>query len=127
LVSGTSAHAYSETVAAGSVIDQSPSGGATVDEGTTVSCTISDGSAPSGDTVSIIKAEYKSDKSELKVEATSSDGGNVTLTVVDYGDMTWIADKNKYEYKAKPAANPGANVIVTSSGGGQATKSVTHK
>ena len=83
--------------------------------------------APSGDTVTITKAEYKSDKSELKVEATSSAGGNVTLTVVGYGNMNWKADKNKYEYKAKPAADPGATVTVTSSGGGQDTKAVTHK
>jgi beta-lactam-binding protein with PASTA domain len=82
LVADTSTHAYSDEVAAGIVIDQSPSVGTTVDQGTTVSCTISDGPAPSGDTVTIIKAEYKPDRSEFKVEATSSDGGNVTLTVV---------------------------------------------
>ena len=129
LVADTSAHAYSATVAAGNVISQSPAGGTTVDEGTTVSATISDGPAPSGDTVTVIKAEYKSDKSELKVEATSSDGGNVTLTLEGYGVMTYKADKNKYEYKEKPAANPGAGTVmtVTSSGGGQGTKTITIK
>ena len=86
---------------------------------------VSTGPAPSGDDVNIIKAEYKSDKSELKVEATSSDNGNVTLTVVGYGNMTWKADKSKYEYKVKPVANPGATVTVNSSGGGSATKNVT--
>ena len=82
---------------------------------------------PSGDTVAIIKAEYKSDKSELKVEATSSDNGNVTLTVVGYGQMTYKSDKLKYEYKGKNVANPGATVTVTSSGGGQDTANVTQK
>jgi hypothetical protein len=82
---------------------------------------------PSGDTVVITKAEYKADKSELKVEATSSDGGSVTLTVVGYGNMTWKSSKNKYEYKGKPVADPGATVTVTSSGGGEDTKNVTHK
>jgi hypothetical protein len=83
--------------------------------------------APSGDTVTITKAEYKSDKSEFKAEATSSDGGNVTLTVVGYGTMTWKADKNMYEYKAKPADYPGATVTVTSSGGGQDTANVSQR
>jgi len=86
---------------------------------------VSDGPAPSGDTVTITKAKYKSDKSELKVEATSSDQPSVTLTVVSYGNMTWKNDK--YEYKGKGVANPGATVTVTSSGGGQDTANVTHK
>lgn len=95
---------------------------ATVDEGTTVSCTISDGPEPvGGDTVTITKAEYKSDKSELKVEATSSDQPSVTLTLVGFGNMSW--KNNKYEYKAKPVANPGS-VTVTSSGGGSDTKTL---
>jgi len=73
---------------------------------------------PGGDTVVISKAEFKSGKSELSVEATSSDGGSVTLTVVGYGTMTYDSKKDKYKYKAKPVANPGATVTVTSSGGG---------
>ena len=81
--------------------------------------------APSGDTVTITKAEYKSDRDEFKVEATSSAGGTVTLTVVGFGDMTW--KKGKYVYKTKHAADPGATVTVTSSGGGQDTANVTHK
>jgi hypothetical protein len=82
-------------------------------------------SAPSGDTVTITKAEYKAGRSELKVEATSSDGGNVTLTVVGYGNMIWKAEKNKYEYREKPVADPGATVTVTSSGGGEDTVDVS--
>jgi hypothetical protein len=124
LVAGTSAHAYS-AVDAGRVIDQSPSGGETVDQGTTIICTISDGPVPSGDTVTITKAEWKSDKSELKVEATSSDQPSVTLAVDGYGAMTW--KNNKYEYKGKGVANPGATVTVTSSGGGEDTANVSQR
>jgi ABC-type sulfate transport system substrate-binding protein len=80
---------------------------------------------PSGDTVVITKAEYKASKSELKVEATSSDQPNVTLTLVGYGTMTW--KNNKYEFKGKGVADPGATVTVTSSGGGEDTKAVTQK
>ena len=82
-------------------------------------------SAPSGDTVTITKAEYKSDRDEFKVEAISSAGGTVTLTVVGFGDMTW--KKGKYVHKMKRAADPGATVTVTSSGGGQDTANVTYK
>jgi hypothetical protein len=82
-------------------------------------------SEPNIDTVTISKAEYKSGKAEFKVEATSSEGGSVTLTVVGYGAMTW--KNNKYEYKRKDVANPGATVTVTSSGGGQDTANVSQR
>ena len=111
-------------VPAGDVISQDPSSGTSVAEGSAVDLVVSDGPS-SGDTVTIIKAEYKSDKSELKVEATSSDQPSVTLTVVGYGNMTW--KDPKYEYKGKNVANPGATVTVTSSGGGQDTANVTQK
>jgi len=83
-------------------------------------------SEPSGDTVNITKAEFKSDKSELKVEATSSDAGNVTLTVVNYGVMTYKSDKLKYEYKATVGSAP-STITVSSSGGGSDTANVTQK
>ena len=82
---------------------------------------------PPVDVVTIIKAEYKSNDSEIKVEATSSEGGSVTLTVVGYGDMTYKADKDKFELKAKPVGDPGASVDVISSGGGEQTIEVTYK
>ncbi|MHC4744683.1 MAG: hypothetical protein ACYS8Z_22440, partial [Planctomycetota bacterium] len=78
-----------------------------------------------GDTVTITVAEYKVDRNELKVEATSSDQPNVTLTVVGYGVMDWKA--NKYVYKEKPVADPGGTVTVISTGGGQDTKAVTYR
>ncbi len=77
------------------------------------------------DVVTVTKAEYKADKDEFKVEATSSDQPSVTLTVVGYGAMTW--KNNKYEYKAKGDDNPGPTVTVTSSGGGQDTSNVSQR
>jgi hypothetical protein len=76
-----------------------------------------------GDVVTILKAEWKADRQELKVEATSSEQPNATLTVVGFGTMTYKADKNKYELKIKPVDNPGT-VTVTSSQGGSASHSV---
>ena len=77
----------------------------------------------SGDVVTILKAEWKADRQELKVEATSSEAPNATLTVVGFGTMTYKADKNKYELRIKPVDNPGT-VTVTSSLGGSASLSV---
>jgi hypothetical protein len=82
---------------------------------------------PSGDTVVITKAEYKAARSEINIEATSSAGGSVTLTVVGYGDMTYDSRKHKFKYKVRPVADPGATVTVISSGGGQDTANVNHK
>ena len=66
-------------------------------------------------------------RSELNVEATSSDGGSVTLTVAGYGVMTHDSNKNIFKYKVRPVADPGATVTVTTSGGGHATRNVAHK
>ena len=83
--------------------------------------------APSGDTVNITKAEYKANKSEINVEATSSDGSSVTLTLVGYGTMTYDARKILFKYKVASVPDPGATVTVTSSGGGSDTANVLHK
>jgi hypothetical protein len=127
LVVGAVTTAYSPTVPVGDVISQNPTGGASVPAGSSVDIEVSLGAEPSGDTVTITKAEYKSSRSEINIEATSSDGGSVTLTVVGYGDMTYDSRKNKFKYKVRPAANPGATITVTSSGGGQDTANVTQK
>jgi hypothetical protein len=41
--------------------------------------------------------------------------------------MTWKADKNKYEYKAKGEDNPGPTVTVKSIGGGEDTANVKQR
>jgi len=66
-----------------------------------------------GDVVTITKAEFNIGKSELKVEATSSDGGTAVLTVVGYGTMTYDSKKNKYTFREKPVADPSGTVTVT--------------
>lgn len=82
------------------------------------------GSEVTGDTVTIVKAEWKQSRDELYVVATSSSQPDVTLTVVGYAAMTFKRDK--YEFKQRPLPYP-ATVTVTSSGGGSATASVTIK
>ena len=127
LVVGTVTTAYSETVAAGDVISQNPAASSSVAIGSAVDIEVSLGAEPSGDTVNITKAEYKASKSEINVEATSSDGSSVTLTVVGYGTMTFDARKILFKYKVASVANPGATVTVTSSGGGSDTANVLQK
>jgi hypothetical protein len=83
-------------------------------------------STSTNDEVVIIRAEYRTSNGELKVDATSSDGGNVTLTLVGYGEMTWKSNKSIYEYRKKPAPSPPSPITVISSGGGSATKEVTY-
>jgi len=80
-----------------------------------------------GDVVTITKAEYKAAKSELNVEATSSEGGTAVLTVVGYGQMTYDSRKNIHKLKIKPVADPGGTVTVTSSEGGSDASPVTYK
>ena len=93
----------------------------------TTQITYRDSGGAGVDTITIRKAEYRHDKRELKVEANSSAQPKAKLTVVGYGQMTWKAGKNKYEYKAKPVADPGDSVTVTSSLGAAATKLVRHR
>ena len=126
LVVGTVTTSYSATVPPGDVISQNPTGGASVPPDTAVDIEVSLGVEP-GDVVTITKAEFNAGKSELKVEATSSDGGTAVLTVVGYGEMTYDSRKNKYTFREKPMADPGGTVTVTSSLAGSAVMTVTYK
>ncbi len=76
------------------------------------------------DTVTITKAEYKSDKDEFKVQATSSQQPAAVLTVEGWGEMSW--KNNKYELKIKPLAplTAPSTVTVTSDLGGSDTAAV---
>lgn len=80
-----------------------------------------------GDVVTITKAEYKLSRSELNVEATSSEGGSAVLTVEGYDEMTYDSRKDIYKLKIGPVANPGGTVTVTSSSGGSDSMAVTYK
>ena len=80
--------------------------------------------APPGDLVTILSAQYKPDRGEFKVRATSSQQPGAVLTVVGFGQMSF--KKGKYELKIKPLALElvPATVTVQSSLGGSATASV---
>ncbi|RME20330.1 MAG: PKD domain-containing protein, partial [Candidatus Zixiibacteriota bacterium] len=98
--------------------------GATGSASTTATIT-SGGGGGGADNVSILKAEYRVSKSELKVRATS-DNPNATLTVVGYGVMTYKANKGYWELKVKTSPAP-STVTVTSDFGGSATANVVLK
>ena len=75
------------------------------------------------DVVAITKADYNASKQELKVEATSTESPSAVLTLTGFGEMTYKANKDLYELKVKPVANPGT-VTVTSDRGGSDTATV---
>lgn len=79
------------------------------------------------DTVTINKADYNRVKNQLKIEATSSQGGKAVLTAVNFGTMSYSARKNVYKLTVDNVfQNPGT-VTVISSLGGTSTKTVTQK
>ncbi len=71
--------------------------------------------------MTILSAQYKPDRKEFKVQATSSVQPDAVLTVVGFGQMTF--KNGKYELKIRPVPNP-RTVTVTSSFGGSETKIV---
>lgn len=87
--------------------------------------------AGASDVVTITKAEYRVRNGQLKVEAASSSGGNVTLTVsspstgTNYGQMSYDSNKNLFKLTGTQVANPGAEISVISSGGGSDTTTVS--
>jgi VCBS repeat-containing protein len=94
--------------------------GALLSEPATVTITVT----PATDTVTITTATYTRKTKVLKVEATSSKPGSATLTVAGYSQMTYSAKTKKYTFQAT-VASPPAEVTVTSSLGGTATKAVS--
>jgi hypothetical protein len=97
-----------------------PCGGGSCDEA-------GDTCGGSGDTVTITKAQWDSNKDKLSVRANSSNQPVPTLTAVGFGDLIWKASKSRYEGKfTGVTSNPGT-VTVTSTDGGSATATVTVK
>jgi hypothetical protein len=84
----------------------------------TVSITVT---AP--DVITSISATYNTRRKQLTVQATSSAQPNVTLTVDEYGQMTYKPKLKAYVLTVSVAPKP-LSVTVTSSGGGQATATV---
>ena len=73
----------------------------------------------------ISKAEYRLSNSTLTVEATTNyPVGSVTLSVVGYGNMTYVSSASVYRLTVGPTGNPGS-VTVVSTGGGSRTSAVT--
>lgn len=80
--------------------------------------------------VEIVKAEYAAKDQKLTVEATDSGGEGASVLTVAGGYspvMTYDSKKDKYKYDEKGVPDPGANVTVTSGGGGSDTYPTTHK
>ena len=76
--------------------------------------------------MTITKAEWKSSKQELKVEAIS-DNSSATLTVVGYGTMSYDSKKGIWKFRQKNVSSPPSTVTVTSDFGGSDTSPVTIK
>ena len=68
----------------------------------------------SADVVTIIKAEYESKKARLKVEATSSAGGSVTLTAIAYDSSGNVLGSTQLEHDAKKNRHKGRITGLTS-------------
>jgi predicted phosphodiesterase len=84
------------------------------------------------DVVTIIKAEYRTRRRKLTVQATSSQGSVAVLTVFDatmteIGTMTYDAEGDQYQLRLTGVADPGATITVESDLGGSATAPVTHR
>lgn len=98
--------------------------GATDTKNTTAD--ITGGGGGGTDVVHITKAEYRTKKKELKVEATSTDP-TATLTVVGYGVMKYDAKKGIWKFSKKPVSPAPSTVTVESDKGGSDTSPVTIK
>ena len=95
-----------------------------------VSLTVNAASAPAADTVSITRAEYDSDKRELRVEARSSrSDATLRVLVTSTNQLIGTLTNNgggKYSRQFTVSTNP-QNITVRSSFGGTATRAVALK
>ncbi|MFQ5632906.1 MAG: PKD domain-containing protein, partial [bacterium] len=99
-------HTYSATGTYTASLTVTDNDGLTAQDAAIV--TITDASS---DVVNIIKADYKIDKQELNVEATSTMSPNAVLTLVGFGTMQYDAKKDKYKIKVKGINNPGTVTV----------------
>jgi hypothetical protein len=86
--------------------------------------TITVNASPTTDTVDIVTATWTKKTKVLLVQATSSAQPNATLTVRDYGVMTWSGTLYTFSRKTPVAL---ATVTVTSNEGGSDSSGVTVK
>ena len=79
------------------------------------------------DAVKITKAEYRIRNGDLRVQATSNSlDPNTILTVVGYKEMKDNGD-GTYQLRIRGAADPGNEITVTSSSGGEDTTQVIRR
>lgn len=90
----------------------------------TATVTITVSAAPTADTVIVTSATWTRKNRNLVVQATSSAQPDATLTVQDYGVMSW--NGAFYTFTKKMSSAP-TSVTVTSNRGGSDTKTVTVK
>lgn len=64
-------------------------------------------------TIDVIKAEYRIDKSQLKVKATSSLNDTADLQLDGYGSMIWKESKGRWRIKVRNLLQAPATVTVT--------------
>ncbi len=82
------------------------------------------GVAVTHDAVTIIHAEYREFWRQLIVRATSSAQPEVTLTLVDIGEMAWKSSKNYYEFKRRVGECPPSVTVMSSAGGSDFTENI---
>jgi hypothetical protein len=93
-------------------------------ESNTTTVTITVSAAPAADTVIVTSATWTLKNRNLVVQATSTAQPDATLTVQDYGVMSW--NGAFYTFTKKMSSAP-TGVTVTSNRGGSDTKTVTVK
>jgi subtilisin family serine protease len=87
--------------------------------------------SPAGDTITVQSAQYNGRKDQLKVEATSSMNGAVTLTVynhatnVELGTMSYNSKKARHALTVSNLTAKPAQIRIESSGGGEVVASVS--
>ena len=81
----------------------------------------------SQDLVTITKAEWRSSRNLLKIEATSDLSPDAVLSVDGLGAMSYQANKNKYVFESRSLSENPGNVTVSSSLGGAATSAVQQR
>ena len=93
-----------------------------VDDSTTLTVT-----TQASEVVEITKAEYRIRNGDLRVHATStSTDPSTILTVVGYGEMKDNGD-GTYQFRLRGQTDPGNEITVTSSSGGEDTATVIRR
>jgi hypothetical protein len=69
---------------------------------------------PVTESLAIVSAKYSTRSKVLSVTATDTLGSSVTLTLLNYGVMTYNATTTQFTYSKKVSANPGTVVVRSS-------------